>query len=63
MECYATYYLIERKINKRLINLSSQFVQFITESRKVPAPLHAHHLCYDYFLNFESISQIYSSIA
>lgn len=62
MECDATHSLIERKINKKQINLPSQFVQLIKEARKVPAPLQAHHLRYDYFLNFENISKIYTSI-
>ncbi|XP_050322620.1 uncharacterized protein LOC126754569 [Bactrocera neohumeralis] len=62
MECDASHSLIERKINKKQINLPSQFVQLIKESRKVPAPLQAHHLRYDYFLNFENISKIYTSI-
>lgn len=62
MECDSSHSLIERKIKNKQINLPSQFVQLIKEARKVPAPLQAHQLQYDYFLNYENMPKRYSSI-
>lgn len=62
MECDSTHSLIERKIRKKQIYLPSQFAELIKEARQSPAPLKAHQVHYDYFLDFESIPKQYTSI-
>ncbi|XP_036340385.1 uncharacterized protein LOC118749699 [Rhagoletis pomonella] len=62
MECDSTHSLIQRKINKRQINLPSELSGLIRESRKNPFPLKVHHVDYKYFLDYESIPKRYVSI-
>ncbi|XP_049304037.1 uncharacterized protein LOC125776336 [Bactrocera dorsalis] len=62
MECDSTHSLIQRKINKRQINLPSELSGLIRESRKDPFPLKVHHVDYKYFLDYESIPKRYVSI-
>ncbi|XP_075160230.1 uncharacterized protein LOC142233263 [Haematobia irritans] len=62
MECDSTHSLIQRKINNKKINLPSQFVEFVNDSRKYPFPLNTHHLTHSYFLDYDSLPKLYSSI-
>lgn len=58
MECVATHSLIERKIQK----MPSQFVHLIREARTILFPLKVKQLSYDYFLDYELIQKLYTSI-
>lgn len=62
MECDSTHSLIQRKINNKQINLPSQLVELIKDSRQNPFPLNVHHLEHDYFLDYEAVPKRYSSI-
>ncbi|XP_075154227.1 uncharacterized protein LOC142238677 [Haematobia irritans] len=62
MECDSTHSLIQRKINNKKINLPSQFVEYLNDSRKSPFPLNTHHLTHSYFLDYDSLPKLYSSI-
>lgn len=55
VDCDAVHSPIERKTSKKQINLFLQFAQLVKEVRKVPTPLQAHHLHYEYFIGCRKI--------
>lgn len=63
MECDSVHALIERKMKNRIIQLPSEYISVIRESRKKPTPLDVCYLTHEDFLNFdEKHSFIYNSI-
>lgn len=62
MECDATHSLIQRKINNNKINLPNEFVKYFKDSRMSPFRLNTHHLTHPFFLDYDSLPNLYSSI-
>ncbi|XP_054745437.1 uncharacterized protein LOC129249813 [Anastrepha obliqua] len=62
MECDLPHSLIQRTIINKKINLPSEFVQYVKDSRKTSSPLNTHHLTHSYFRDYDSLPKRYSSI-
>lgn len=63
MECDAVHSLVERKLQKRIIELPSDYVKLTQEARLKPFPLEAVYVTHEFFLNYaDQKTWIYNSI-
>lgn len=62
MECDSTHSMIERKLCNKDIFLPSDCIRITTEAKKYPNEYKAVLLKYDYFYDFKSLKEYYTSI-